>query len=164
MRALLDTSVLIADAPPVGAEAALPIWKRFLACFYGAINEELLSRLFALSLFLWLARMIVGEKSARPGTLAFWIANAIGSSLEHGYRVLRKTTRLKTPPLLSRQAVHVLGQNQDFSNRKAPTVSGKGFHCGRDSSNVFTSVPEGMKLKRDPNSRMTWRNTWRYGR
>jgi hypothetical protein len=66
---------------PVGAEAALPIWKRFLACFYGAINEELLSRLFALSLFLWLARMIAREKSPRPGTTVFWIANVIVSVL-----------------------------------------------------------------------------------
>ena len=57
-------------------------------------------------------------------SLPFWIANAIGASLEHGYRLLRKTTRLKTPPLLSRQAVHVLGQNQDFSNRKARELLG----------------------------------------
>jgi len=57
-------------------------------------------------------------------SLPFWIANAIGSFLEHGYRVVRKTTRLKTPPLLSRQAVHVLGQNQDFSNRKARELLG----------------------------------------
>ena len=49
---------------------------------------------------------------------------AIGFSLEHGYRMLRKTTRLKTSPLLSRQAVHVLGKNQDFSNRKARELLG----------------------------------------
>ncbi|HEX4108032.1 MAG TPA: aminotransferase class III-fold pyridoxal phosphate-dependent enzyme [Solirubrobacteraceae bacterium] len=47
------------------------------------------------------------------------VANGIGFSLEHGYRLLRRTTRLRTPPLVSRQAVHVLGTNQDFSNRKA---------------------------------------------
>jgi len=52
-------------------------------------------------------------------SVPFWVANAIGSSLERGYRVVRKTTRLRTTPLLSRQAVHVLGRNQDFSNRKA---------------------------------------------
>jgi len=57
-------------------------------------------------------------------SLPFWIANALGSSLEHGYRLLRKTTRLKTRPLLSRQAVHVLGQNQDFSTRKARELLG----------------------------------------
>jgi Type II CAAX prenyl endopeptidase Rce1-like len=62
---------------PVGAEAALPIWKRFLACFYGAINEELLARLFSLSLLLWLARKIAREKSQHASGLVFWIANVI---------------------------------------------------------------------------------------
>ncbi len=45
-------------------------------------------------------------------------ATAIGFSLEHGYRMLRRTTGLKAPPLLSRQAVQVLANDQDFSNRK----------------------------------------------
>jgi nucleoside-diphosphate-sugar epimerase len=57
-------------------------------------------------------------------SLPYWAANGIGFSLEHGYRLLRKTTRLKTSPLLSRQAVHVLGRNQDFSNRKARELLG----------------------------------------
>jgi nucleoside-diphosphate-sugar epimerase len=46
------------------------------------------------------------------------IANALGFSLEQGYRLLRSSTGLSTPPLLSRQAVQVLGIDQDFSNRK----------------------------------------------
>ena len=57
-------------------------------------------------------------------SMPYWMANGIGFSLEHGYRVLRRTTRLKTPPLLSRQAVHVMGRNQDFSNRKARELLG----------------------------------------
>jgi len=57
-------------------------------------------------------------------SLPYWMANAIGFSLEHGYRVLRRTTRLTTPPLLSRQAVQVLGRNQDFSNRKVREMLG----------------------------------------
>jgi nucleoside-diphosphate-sugar epimerase len=52
-------------------------------------------------------------------TVPYWIASAVGLSLEQGYRLLRKTTGLTMPPLLSRQAVHVLGIDQDFSNRKA---------------------------------------------
>lgn len=43
-------------------------------------------------------------------------AIALGFSLEHGYRLLRRATGLSVPPLLSRQAVQVLGRNQDFSN------------------------------------------------
>ena len=57
-------------------------------------------------------------------SLPYWMANGIGFSLEHSYRLLRKTTRLNTQPLLSRQAVHMLGNDQDFSNRKAREMLG----------------------------------------
>jgi nucleoside-diphosphate-sugar epimerase len=52
-------------------------------------------------------------------SLPYWLASGIGFSLEQGYRLLRKTTGLTTRPLLSRQAVQVMGRDQDFSNRKA---------------------------------------------
>ncbi len=51
-------------------------------------------------------------------SLPYRMAQAIGFSLEHGYRILRRTTGVTTKPLLSRQAVAVLGIDQDFSNRK----------------------------------------------
>lgn len=57
-------------------------------------------------------------------SLPYWMANGIGFSLEHGYRALRRTAGLSAPPLLSRQAVQVLGKNQDFSNRKAREMLG----------------------------------------
>ena len=57
-------------------------------------------------------------------SIPYWMANTIGFSLEHGYRMLRKTVRLSTAPLLSRQAVHVMGRNQDFSHHKAREVLG----------------------------------------
>jgi nucleoside-diphosphate-sugar epimerase len=57
-------------------------------------------------------------------SMPYWIANGVGFSLEQGYRALRKTTRLTMPPLLSRQAVQVLGIDQDFSNRKAREMLG----------------------------------------
>jgi len=62
---------------PVQAEAALPIWKRFLVCFYGAINIELLMRFFLLSLFLWLLKKITRGASLRPDAGIFWTANII---------------------------------------------------------------------------------------
>lgn len=62
---------------PVAAEAALPLWERFIACFYGAINEEVLARLFGFSLVLW----VLGKVARRPRPLSspviFWIANVI---------------------------------------------------------------------------------------
>jgi nucleoside-diphosphate-sugar epimerase len=57
-------------------------------------------------------------------SMPYWLANAIGLSLEHGYRLVRRATGLSTTPLLSRQAVGVLGRNQDFSNRKLRDVLG----------------------------------------
>jgi nucleoside-diphosphate-sugar epimerase len=57
-------------------------------------------------------------------SVPYWLASAVGFSLEHGYRLLRRTTRLEAAPLLSRQAVHVMGVDQDFSNRKARELLG----------------------------------------
>jgi ornithine--oxo-acid transaminase len=57
-------------------------------------------------------------------SLPYWMASGIGFSLEHGYRALRRTTGLSAAPLLSRQAVQVLGRDQDFSNRRAREVLG----------------------------------------
>jgi ornithine--oxo-acid transaminase len=57
-------------------------------------------------------------------SMPYSLATSIGFSLEHGYRFLRKATRLSTPPLLSRQAVQVLGNDQNFSNRKARDLLG----------------------------------------
>ena len=57
-------------------------------------------------------------------SMPYWLAHGLGFSLEQGYRALRRTARLSSPPLLSRQAVHVMGRNQDFSNRKAREVLG----------------------------------------
>ena len=65
----------------------------------------------------------LGCKPAR-WSMPYWMASGIGFSLEHGYRLLHRTTKLTTQPLLSRQAVHVLGRNQDFSNQKARDVLG----------------------------------------
>jgi polyketide synthase len=57
-------------------------------------------------------------------SMPYGLANGIGFGLEHGYRLLRRATPFDLPPLLSRQAVHVLGRNQDFSNRKARQLLG----------------------------------------
>jgi nucleoside-diphosphate-sugar epimerase len=57
-------------------------------------------------------------------SIPYPMANAVGFSLEHGYRLLRRSTGLNVPPLLSRQAVQVLGKSQDFSNRKLREMLG----------------------------------------
>jgi nucleoside-diphosphate-sugar epimerase len=57
-------------------------------------------------------------------SVPYRLASGIGFGLEHGYRLLRRTTGLRTAPLLSRQAVHVLGVDQDFSAGKARALLG----------------------------------------
>jgi nucleoside-diphosphate-sugar epimerase len=57
-------------------------------------------------------------------SLPYGLANGIGFGLELGYRALRRTTGLTTRPLLSRQAVYVLGRDQDFDNGRARALLG----------------------------------------
>jgi len=66
------------------------------------------------------------------------VAGALGVSLEQGYRLLRRALRVTTPPLLSRQAVDVLGRDQDFSNEKIRALLGweprVGYAAGLDAT------------------------------
>jgi acetylornithine/succinyldiaminopimelate/putrescine aminotransferase/nucleoside-diphosphate-sugar epimerase len=57
-------------------------------------------------------------------SLPYRLAEGLGLSLEYGYRLVHRTTGLTTRPLLSRQAVHVMGVDQSFSNRMARSVLG----------------------------------------
>lgn len=57
-------------------------------------------------------------------SLPYRLAHSVGFLLEHGYRVLRRTTGLSMAPLLSRQAVQVLGKSQDFSSHKLQEMLG----------------------------------------
>jgi len=57
-------------------------------------------------------------------SLPYGVAFGVALALEHGYRLVRRTTGLTTRPLLSRQAVHVLGRDQDFSSHRAGAVLG----------------------------------------
>jgi nucleoside-diphosphate-sugar epimerase len=57
-------------------------------------------------------------------SVPFSVANGLAFVLEQGYRLYRRTTRGTTRPLLSRQAVHVLGNDQRFSNEKIRTTLG----------------------------------------
>jgi hypothetical protein len=60
--------------PFVSASRA-SVWKRVLACFYGGINEEILMRLFLLTLFAWLGSKVFQKQKAGLYPLTFWIAN-----------------------------------------------------------------------------------------
>jgi nucleoside-diphosphate-sugar epimerase len=65
-------------------------------------------------------------------SMPYPLAYGIGFGLEHGYRLLRRSIGVGLPPLLSRQAVQVLGRDQDFSNRKARAMLGWEPRVGYD--------------------------------
>jgi len=66
-----------------------------------------------------------GLGSPRPRlSLPYGVAHALGRALEGGYRALRTATGVSLPPLLSRQAVQVLGVDQAFSGEKARELLG----------------------------------------
>jgi len=52
-------------------------WKRVLAGFYGGIDEEILSRLFLLTLIAWLGLRLFQKQKARLVPRTFWLANII---------------------------------------------------------------------------------------
>jgi acetylornithine/succinyldiaminopimelate/putrescine aminotransferase/nucleoside-diphosphate-sugar epimerase len=66
-------------------------------------------------------------------TMPYWLAAGVGFSLESGYRLARRAAHVRTAPLLSRQAVHVLGRNQTFSSRKARDLLGWEPRIGYDA-------------------------------
>jgi nucleoside-diphosphate-sugar epimerase len=65
-------------------------------------------------------------------SVPYWFASGVGTALELGYRSLRSATGLSAPPLLSRQAVQVLGCDQDFSARKLRETLGWEPRVGYD--------------------------------
>ena len=56
--------------------------------------------------------------------LNYRVAFGVAVGLEQSYRALRRMTGLRTPPLLTRAAVQILGVDQDFSNAKLRSVLG----------------------------------------
>ncbi|MDO8755745.1 MAG: CPBP family glutamic-type intramembrane protease, partial [Anaerolineales bacterium] len=56
-------------------------WKGFLASFYGGIAEEILLRLFVMSLFVWLGQFISKTQEGKPTSAVFWIANILAAVL-----------------------------------------------------------------------------------
>jgi hypothetical protein len=53
------------------------LWKRVLVCFYGGIDEEILTRLFLLTLLAWLGSRFFQKQKGRLSSATFWVANFI---------------------------------------------------------------------------------------
>ena len=59
----------------------IALWKRVLLCFHGGIYEELLTRLFLLSLFAWLLSLLKRKGEGLPGAGVLWTANILSAIL-----------------------------------------------------------------------------------
>jgi hypothetical protein len=85
------------------------LWKRFLACFYGGIDEELLCRLFLLSLLAWLIGLVWHMPGGKPTLGALWLANILAAVI-FGLGHLPATAALaKLTPLLIVRAIVLNG-------------------------------------------------------
>lgn len=51
-----------------------PAWQGFLASFYGGINEEILLRLFLMSLLVWIFFKIKRSSDGKPTKMGVWLA------------------------------------------------------------------------------------------
>lgn len=74
--------IIIPAAPhlpglPFVSASRAALWKRVLVCFYGGIDEEVLSRLFLLTLLAWLGARVFQKQKTRISTVTFWSANII---------------------------------------------------------------------------------------
>ncbi len=62
--------------------AGIPLWKRLLAgVFYGGITEELLTRLFVVTVLAWVLGKVWRTSNGRPASGAVWTAIVIASLL-----------------------------------------------------------------------------------
>jgi hypothetical protein len=100
---------------PQAMRIAFPIpalWKRFLACFYGGIAEELLCRLFLLSLLAWLIGFAWHVPGGKPTLGALWLANILAAVI-FGLGHLPTTASLvKLTPLFTADLVlHLIGDS-----------------------------------------------------
>ncbi|MGF7118596.1 CPBP family intramembrane glutamic endopeptidase [Methanobacterium oryzae] len=51
-----------------------PAWQGFLASFYGGINEEILLRLFLMTLIVWIFSIIKKTEAGKPTKIGAWLA------------------------------------------------------------------------------------------
>ena len=56
-----------------------PVWQGFLASFYGGINEEIMLRLFLMTLLVWVFYKIKKTKEGNPTKLSIWLGIALAA-------------------------------------------------------------------------------------
>ncbi|MBS1988089.1 CPBP family intramembrane metalloprotease [Candidatus Dependentiae bacterium] len=101
----LDLLLPHMGGPRINETTYIELFRGFMASFYGAINEEVLLRLFFLSLFVWILIRIFGQKKRDS-----WISvSIIISSLLFG--IMHLPTAAKLAPLTVSIVARVLFLN-----------------------------------------------------
>jgi Type II CAAX prenyl endopeptidase Rce1-like len=62
---------------PFVSAARAPVWKRVLVGFYGGIDEEVIARLFLLSLVAWIGMKVFRKQQTKLSPGVFWLSNII---------------------------------------------------------------------------------------
>jgi membrane protease YdiL (CAAX protease family) len=84
-------------------------WKGLLASFYGGIDEEVLLRLFLMSLLAWLGKFVSKTPEGRPTIIVLWIANILAAVLFGLGHLPATATLLPLTPLVVLRAVVLNG-------------------------------------------------------
>jgi membrane protease YdiL (CAAX protease family) len=84
-------------------------WKGFLASFYGGIVEEILLRLFVMSLLAWLGSFINKTAEGKPTNAVFWIANILAAVLFGLGHLPATATLIPLTPLVITRAIVLNG-------------------------------------------------------
>lgn len=80
---VINQYVFMPHLPPAfhKTQADMPVWKRFLAGFYGGITEEILTRLFLMTLFTWLIGQVWTTSDGLPTDGAYWFGIVMAAIL-----------------------------------------------------------------------------------
>jgi len=91
------------------AAASTPLWQGFLAAFYGGIGEEILLRLFFVTLLVWIMWRFSRSNDVKPSTTTIWVA-IVSAAIIFGLGHLPATAVLTTiTPLIILRAVLLNG-------------------------------------------------------
>ncbi len=86
-----------------------PIWQGFLASFYGGIGEEVIMRLFLMTLLVWISYKIKRTEEDKPTDLGVWLA-IIMTAIIFGIGHLPATAALtQITPLVVARAIILNG-------------------------------------------------------
>jgi membrane protease YdiL (CAAX protease family) len=106
---LILLSLLYVPVPILiqGAGTSIPLWEGFLASFYGGIGEEILFRLFLMTLLVWIFFKIKKTRDEKPTTVGIWLAIIISAVLFGlGHLPIVSTIAAVTPLMVAKAIIN----------------------------------------------------------